>query len=168
MQDVNGQREPQDALLARHGRALEELSWRLRPLASLSRLAWAVAIAVTAGLIIATLGQLVMIVFAAVLIATLLRGAGTRIGAWTGIGPGWGMVVVILILLACVGGLGWWRGVDLLDQADKLQQLLLGQLRHLQDRLQQSAWGRSLLHDLPFGLGGNGSEHQAQGVRQAR
>jgi predicted PurR-regulated permease PerM len=157
MQDVNAQDERRDALLARQARALEELSLRMRPLASLSRLFRVVTIAVAAGLVIATLGQLVMIIFAAVLIATLLRGAGRRLGAWTGIGSGWGMLVVVLAMLAFAGGIGWWRGADLLDQADRLQQLLVDQLAKLHDQLQQSAWGRSLLHDLPFGLGGTGA-----------
>jgi hypothetical protein len=72
-----------DALLVH--RACVDLFWCIRPLARLSKLLWAVTTAGAAGPVIATFGQFVMIVFVAVLNATLLHGAGLRIGAWDGV-----------------------------------------------------------------------------------
>lgn len=139
----DGNPQERDRLLARGVRALE----------SASTLFWAVAIATAIGLVIATLGDIVMIVFAAVLTAVLLRGAAARIGRLAGIGTGWGLLVVVVGLIALIGGLGWLRGPNLADQAVQLQEGMVRQFTAIRTQMQQTEWGRTLLDELPFGLG---------------
>jgi predicted PurR-regulated permease PerM len=113
-------------------------------------------IAAAVVLLTATLGEVIMTVFAAVLLAVLLRGAAARVGGLTRIGTGWGLLVVVLLLTGFVSGLGWWFGPDLAHQAAQLQDTMGQQLTALRTQMQQTDWGRSLLERLPFGLGTDG------------
>jgi predicted PurR-regulated permease PerM len=146
MRDVDESSSKQDAPLARAAGALE----------GIRTLLWAVAIAAAIVLVVATLGDVVMIVFAAVLAAVLLRGAAVRIGRLIGVGTGWGLLAVVVLLVAFFGGLGWWFGPDLAHQAAQLQDRMGQQLAALRAQMQQTDWGRSLLERLPFGLGTDG------------
>src|SRR4051812_6393454 len=110
MHDVNGSPDKQDSPLARAAGALESIATVLRM----------ATIAAAVVLLVATLGEVVMTVFAAVLLAILLRGAAARVGGLTRIGTGWGLLVVVLLLTGFVGGLGWWFGPDLAHQAAQL------------------------------------------------
>lgn len=147
MPDTNAAPEGRDTPGARQARALERIHALLR----------VVAITAAVVLMIATLGELVMIVFAAVLTAILLRGAAAWTGRVTGIGTGWGLLVVSLLLIAFFGGLGWWFGPNLAHQAAQLQDAVVEQLTALRASMQDTDWGRSLLHRLPFGLGRDGN-----------
>ncbi len=139
-------------LHAREVRALEELGKLVGPVRSLSALFRLVAIAAAIGLAIATLGDVVMIVFAAALVAVLLRGSGERLGRVLHVGTGWGVLAVIVGVIASLVGLVWWHGQSLAEQFAQLQQGLAQQFEHVRQQLQQTEWGRPILHQLPFGL----------------
>jgi predicted PurR-regulated permease PerM len=153
MRAEDNQEDQRDALHAREVRALEELAQLVRPVRSLSALFRGFAVAAAIGLVIATLGDVVMIIFAAVLVAVLLRGAGERFGRVLRIGTGWGLVAVIVGVIALLGGLVWWQGQSLMEQFGELQEGLAQQFENLRQQLQQTDWGRRVLHQLPFGLG---------------
>ncbi len=144
-------------LYAREVRALEELSQLVRPVRNLSALFRAIAIAAAVGLVIATLGDVVMIVFAAALVAVLLRGVAERLGRVTHIGTGWGLVAVIVGVVTFLGVLVWWHGQDLAKQLGQLQEGLVQQFETMRDQLDQTDWGRRILTQLPFGIGANGA-----------
>lgn len=150
MRDSEGK---ENNLRAREVRALEELSKLVRPVRSLSSLFRTIAIAAVVGLVIATLGDVVMIIFAAVLVAVLLRGSGERLGRVLHIGTGWGAVAVVVGVIAFLGGVVWWQGQSLAEQFGQLQKGLAQQFDHVRQYLQQTDWGRRVLHQLPFGLG---------------
>ncbi len=153
MRDEHDSKDQRGDLYAREVRALEELSRLVRPVKRLSTLFRAIAIAAAVGLVIATLGDVVMIVFAAALVAVLLRGLAERLGRATYIGTGWGLVAVIVGVVALLGVLVWWHGQDLAEQFGQLQEGLARQFETLREQLQQADWGRRLLAQLPFGLG---------------
>ena len=153
MRDVNEPSGKQAAPLARAAGALESIATMLR----------VTMIAAAVVLLVATLGEVVMIVFAAVLVAVLLRGAAARVGRLIGAGTAWGLLVVVLLLAGFVGGLGWWFGPDLVDQAGQLQDRTGQQLAALRAQIQQTHWGRSLLERLPFGLGTDGGASASPG-----
>ncbi|MBN9563528.1 MAG: AI-2E family transporter [Alphaproteobacteria bacterium] len=155
MQDVNGASDKDDLPLDRAASALEGISTVLR----------VVTIAAAIVLLIATLGDLVMIVFAAVLVAVLLRGAAARVGHLAHIGVGWGLLVVMLLLIGTIGGLGWWFGPDLAHQANQLQNQVGEQLTSLRGQLEQTEWGQGLLQRLPFGLGTDAGDSNGEGGR---
>jgi predicted PurR-regulated permease PerM len=148
MQDVNGASDKNDAPLERVANALESISTLLR----------VVAIVAATVLLVVTLGEVMMIVFAAVLVAVLLRGAAARVGRLASIGTGWGLLAVVLLLVVFFGGLGWWFGPNLAHQATELQDNMIQQLTALRSHMQQTEWGRGLLQRLPFGLGVDGGE----------
>ncbi len=157
MRDEGDRKNEHGDLFAREVRALEELAQIVRPLKHLSALFRAIAIAAVIGLVIATLGDVVMIVFAAALAAVLLRGAGRRLGRVAHIGTGWGLLVVILAVLALIGGLVWGHGQSLAEQLGQLQEGLAQQFGRVREQLQRTDWGQRVLGDLPFGLGANGA-----------
>lgn len=138
MCDESDSEDQRGALYTRQVRALEELSRLVRPVTGLASLFRWIAIAAVVGLVIATLGDVVMIVFAAVLIAVLLRGLAQRLGQALHIGAGWGLAVVILGLIALLGALGWWRGQDLAEQLARLQETLAQQFTNLRGHLQET------------------------------
>ncbi|MBV8613121.1 MAG: AI-2E family transporter [Acetobacteraceae bacterium] len=140
-------------LYAREVRALEELSLLVRPVRSLASLFRIVAVAAAIGLVIATLGEVVMIIFAAALVAVLLRGAGERLGRALHVGAGWGVAAVIVGVVALLGGLIWWHGQSLAEQFSQLQDGLAQQFETVRQHLLRAEWGRRVLHELPFGLG---------------
>lgn len=148
-----GDREEENLLRARQVRALEELSRLVRPVRSLSTLFHAIAIAAAVGLVIATLGDVIMIIFAAALLAVLLRGSAQRLGRVLHISTGWAMLIVILGVIVLLGGLIWWHGQSLAEQFGQLQEGLAQQFAQLRTRLQHTDWGREILQQLPFGLG---------------
>ena len=151
MRDGNEGPAKEEASLDRVAGALERIAALLR----------VVAITAAVVLAIATLGDVLMIVFAAVLVAVLLRGTAARLGRLVGIGTGWGLLAVVVLLLAFFGGLGWRFGPDLAHQAAQLQDAASQQLAALRAQMQQTDWGRSLLERLPFGLGDTGGEAPA-------
>jgi predicted PurR-regulated permease PerM len=147
MPEANGYSERPNTQLARVAGALEGIKTLLRT----------VAVAAAIVLVIATLGEVVMIVFAAVLVAVLLRGAAAWVGNLIGIGTGWGLLAVVVLLVGFFGGLGWWFAPDLAHQAAQLQDNMGRQLAALRAQMQQTDWGRNLLERLPFGPGEAGT-----------
>lgn len=154
MRDADGQPVKADDLLARHVRALESIATLLR----------LVVVAAAVVVLVAVLGEVVMIVFATVLIAVMLRGAAARIGRLTGIGTGLGLLVVVLLTVAFFGGLGWWRGPKLTHEAGQLQDALGVQFDALRAQMQGTGIGRSILRELPFGLGESGEASASLGA----
>ncbi len=148
MRDADRQSGKSDDLLARQVRALESISTLLR----------LVAVAAAIVVLVAVLGEVVMIIFATVLIAVMLRGTAARIGCLTGIGTGWGLLTVLLLTVAFFGGLGWWRGPKLTHEAAQLQDALGVQLAALRVQMQGTELGRSVLQELPFGFGTDDTE----------
>lgn len=86
------------------------------------------------------MGDILLIIFAAVLIACVLHGAGDRVHRWTGISSGWSLFAVIAAMLLAACFVVWWRGPNLADQADQLTDQLTTQLPSLWERLEQHAW----------------------------
>jgi predicted PurR-regulated permease PerM len=154
MQEVNGSSDKHDAAHARMASALESISTLLR----------VVAAAAAIVLLAVTLGEVVMTVFAAVLVAVLLRGAAARVGRLAHVGTGWGLLAVVLFLLGLFGGLGWWFGPDLAHQAAQLQDAMSEQLTALRAHMQQTDWGQRLLQRLPFGLGTSNEAASSSGA----
>lgn len=143
MRDADGRSEGPDSPLSRVAGALEDISTLLR----------VVAVAAAVVLVVVAFGSAVMIAFAALLAAVMLHGTAARVGRLTGIGTRWGLLVLLLLLVAFLGGLVWWRGAALAHQAALLQDALGEQLTALRVQMQQTDWGRSLYRALPFDFG---------------
>ena len=109
------------------------------PATDMRGLGWLLAAIATAALLW-TLSDVVMLVFAAILLAVLLRGAALLLARYTRLPVGGALAVIILLLVSVCGGFGWYFGPRFVSEG---QQLLL-QIQHYAGHLQQDQgfWGR--------------------------
>lgn len=102
------------------------------------------------------LADVCLLVFAAALIAVVLRRLADWIGAMLGISSGWSLALVVVGLLLLASSFVWWRGPAALDEALQLRGQLGERLDSLRHLVQQSGWGRAALGR--FGAYLSGSE----------
>ena len=143
MDEINLPSDAQKSLAAREVKALEGISLVLR----------LVAVAAAVAVVVAALGEVVMIIFAAVLVAVMLRGAAVRVGRAVKLPAQWSLLLVLVGLLVLLAGLGWWRGPMIALEAGQLREGLGVQIEALRANLGQTSWGREILDQIPFGLG---------------
>ena len=93
---------------------------------------------------IAVLRDILLLTFAAVLIACVLRGAADQLHRRTALSEGWSLVAVVTALLLVLGVLVWWRGPAMASQAGQMIDQLVTQLQQLWRRLDDSGWASSI------------------------
>ena len=103
-----------------------------------------------AGLLFAVwlLRDILLLVFAAALIACVLRGASNWLHRNTGIGPGWSLLAVVVALLVVAGGIGWWRGPLIADQAGQMLDQFVNQSQRLWQDLDSTTLGQRVVERL--------------------
>ena len=118
-----------------------------------------VAIAVTAAFVRAA--DIFFLIFAAVLLAILLRSASDALSRWTGLGAGWALALVVLAITALVAAGLYLLGAMVAGQVNQLSANLPKSVDQARAYLQQYAWGQELLRQAPppeqllNGAGGN-------------
>lgn len=107
-------------------------------------------IAVGTALILAAwvLQDILLLGFAAVLLACILRGASTQLHHRSGLGQGWSLLAVVVALVLAASLLVWWRGPAMAEQASQMLDQLARQAEQLWSQLTQSAWGASIAEQL--------------------
>jgi predicted PurR-regulated permease PerM len=108
------------------------------------------AIAVAALLLLGVwlLQDVLLLLFAAILLACVLRGAATWLHARIGLGTGWCLVVVVvLILLPIVAGF-WLQGPRVIDEAATVADTVKQQVQHLWDIWQSNPSVQRLIPQL--------------------
>ncbi len=109
------------------------------------------------------ISDVLMVVFAATLLAVILHGCAGLVHRFTKL-PYWAaLLVVIVVIVALLAGLGLVAGPGLSEQATKLRQSLGQQVHGLHDRLSHYNWGRAILDQVPSSLGGD-KQGSAPGV----
>jgi predicted PurR-regulated permease PerM len=101
------------------------------------------AVAILAFLVWLLSGVLLMI-FAAILVAIAYRGAAEWIARHTGIPIGWSLALVALLAVAFVAGTAWGSGGTLIDQLGQLWTQLQDRLTDFHNSLQGTALGKAL------------------------
>lgn len=91
------------------------------------------------------LADVCLLVFAAALVAVVLRGLADRFGAALHLPPGRSLALVVAGLLLLAAALVWWRGPIALSEIGELRGHLGERLGQLQRFVQQSGWGRTAL-----------------------
>ncbi len=118
-----------------------------RRAAALERIAallgWSMGILVTVA-VLAELGDVCLLVFAAVLLACVLRGAAERLSRPVGLSPGWALALIVLALAAAVGLAVWLRGPALVDAMTDLAGRLNQHLGDMWSAMDASDWGRQV------------------------
>lgn len=95
--------------------------------------------------------EVLLLAFAGILLATLLRGLSGLISKRVAISEKWSLAIVCIILVAVMGGGILLLAPDVADQFDQLSQSLAQSLRQLEQELEKHAWGRNVLAMLPKG-----------------
>lgn len=97
------------------------------------------------------LRDILLLGFAAVLLACILRGAGEMVRGNSRLSSGASLAVVATTTLAVIGLLLWWRGAAIAGYASLLTSGLADQVRQLWETLNASEWGSFLATQLRAG-----------------
>ncbi len=92
--------------------------------------------------------DILLLVFAAVLMACLLRGASNGLHRRTGLGSGLSLLAVILAPGIFLGLLAWLRGTAITEQAAQMADQMTTEAQQSWDRLGTSAWGSLVARQL--------------------
>lgn len=99
-------------------------------------------------LLLVWLADLVLLLFASILLAVILSSASTALHARVGIGRGWTLAIVVVVLLLLVGGVGFLFGRRLTIQVDELTQAIPSGVAHLRSLLADYSWGQRIIDEV--------------------
>jgi predicted PurR-regulated permease PerM len=122
----------------------------LLDLAKRAAVVWAVGVLVI--VLVVGIGYAVdvlLVAFAGVLFAILLRSPADFLSNHTRMGEKWSLVVTVLLLLAFVAVAGWLLTPSIAEQADELRQTLPKSIGQIEAQVKQYEWGRWLLEKAP-------------------
>ncbi len=97
-----------------------------------------VAIVTLLLLAIAVLQDVMLLIFAAILAASVLRGVADWLHQHIGLGAGWCLALVILLIVLSVGGGVWLQGPHITTQAATVADTVTLQVQHLWGTLQDN------------------------------
>ncbi len=117
-------------------------------LQSIARTLRACSIGVLLLLAVALLSDVMLLVFAALLIACVLHGSAAALRRLTGFGQRWCLLAVVVSLLLVIGAIVWWRGPDIANRAVQMSDQLTSQVQQLWQTLERSDWGGRIVDRL--------------------
>jgi predicted PurR-regulated permease PerM len=88
-------------------------------------------------------------VFAGILLAVFLRGLSEWTSKLTSFSNGWSLAIVVLALVAIIGVSMWLLAPDVIDQVDQLSQSLPQSVQQLRQQIERYEWGRRILAQMP-------------------
>ena len=88
--------------------------------------------------------RVLLVLFAAILLAVFLRAGGTGIARWTGIGPKAGVGVFMALLVLAIVLVGLFAAPSVTEQLDRLVTRLPEALDSLRQRVETSEWARTI------------------------
>jgi predicted PurR-regulated permease PerM len=98
--------------------------------------------------------DVLLLVFGAVLLATVLRALADTISQWTPIGGRWAFMVSVGAVLGLVVLAGWLFGAEIHSQTDQLLEALPRAWQQLENQLRGAAWFSALQDRLSGAAGG--------------
>jgi predicted PurR-regulated permease PerM len=93
--------------------------------------------------------DVLLLAFAGVLLALLLRGAAGWVTRVARLSAGAALGVVVVTLLALVAMAGWWIAPAIVEQTAQLLQRVPEAVADLRTMLERTAWGRAIAPYLP-------------------
>lgn len=98
--------------------------------------------------------KVALLFLASVLLGIFLRTLADWVSRRTRLGPHWSLSIVIFVLLALTGLLGWLLATPISNEITRLNQELPAALNRLQQQLEQYSWGKAIISRLqqPSGL----------------
>lgn len=104
---------------------------------------------VAAGLLLWYAVDVLLLVFAGVLLGVLLRGLTVFVSERTKLGRGWSLAIVLLGILAVAGSAGWLLFGRVSQQATQLAESLPRAAEDLTARVRSQPWGERLIERIP-------------------
>jgi len=98
------------------------------------------AIGVVLIIVLWGLRDILLLGFAAVLIACVLRGAGNVLHRRTGLGDGLSLLAVVATIVLALGALLFWRGTVIADQVSQMSDQLSTQVQQLWQQMSGNSW----------------------------
>lgn len=92
-------------------------------------------------LLVWLLSDVLLLIFAAILMACVLHGGAAKINQWTGISRGWSLLLLIIVLLVVFGGAIWLRGPEIGNQVAQIINAFSQQLQQLKAYVLATSWG---------------------------
>lgn len=89
--------------------------------------------------------EILLVVFAGILVAVFLRGLSTALSKVTPLSDGWALAVVALGLAGAVGLGGWLLAPEVSKQVEELSKTLPESLKSLREQLSSTSWGAVLV-----------------------
>lgn len=123
----------------------------IKHLRGIDRTLRACAIGAVLLLAVWVLRDILLLGFAAVLLACILRGAGEIVRGNSRLSSGASLAVVVTTALAVIGLLLWWRGAVIADYTVQLTTELSDQVQQLWETLNASEWGSFLAKQVRSG-----------------
>ena len=93
--------------------------------------------------------DLLLLLFASVLVACFLRGCANVLSARSGIPAGWSLATVLMLVLGGLAGIVWLLAPQVAAQADDLQRGVRHAVQQLGAYITQYEWGRRMLSEMP-------------------
>jgi predicted PurR-regulated permease PerM len=93
------------------------------------------------------LAGILLVIFAGILLAVFLEGLTSLVCGWTSLPRGWGMFIVILLLVGAGVGIGWFAGPRMAEQLSELGTKIPQAVDTIVARIREQPWGERLLHD---------------------
>lgn len=137
--------EPQD-----DGRKRTMWTADLLDLAKRAAVVWAVGLLII--LLIVGVGyaiDVLLLAFAGVLFAILLRGLSDFLSTHTGMGEKWSLAATVLLLMVLVAVGAWLLIPSIAEQTDELRQTLPKSVELLEGQVKRYEWGRWMLEKAP-------------------
>lgn len=106
-------------------------------------LSWALGFALV-GIALWVLADVILLVFAAILIACVLHAAAEFVSAKTGLGPGWCLALILIGFTALVGYSGYSRGPTFMQEITQVWQQLKDQVVALWQTLGNASWAQTI------------------------
>lgn len=93
--------------------------------------------------------DVVLLIFAAALVATFLRGLAEVVGKFVNLGDGWLVLIVSALLLAVLAGAISFLAPDVAEEVRHLREELPRSAQATADYVSQFRWGQTLIAQLP-------------------
>lgn len=89
--------------------------------------------------------RVLLIGFAGILLAVLLRSIADGISRLTHLSPAWSLGITVLLLISVFVGLGFLMAPQVIEQSNALAERLPKAIEELKGRLAQQGWGKQIL-----------------------
>jgi len=100
--------------------------------------------------------RVLLVAFAGVLLAVLLRSIAMGVSRVTGLSPGWSLGITVVLLVAIFVGLGFMLAPSVVEQSSQLAQRLPAALDRIKQYLAAKPWGEQILKIAGQAGGGGG------------